>query len=111
MSALNASPDPTPITQKKGSRFLKSKFAAEEATKEYFPDAVIFRPATMFGEETYWYEFWGSPAYKRIRVTTYLWNRGKGTYKMWVDIHDVARGVAIAACDDNIKDVTIDCIG
>lgn len=111
MSALNASPNPTPVVLKKGSRFLKSKFESEEVVKEHFPDAVIFRPAMMFGEQSQWFFLFHSARYKRIRYVTYLWNQGKGIFKMPVDTNDVTKGIATAVCDDKIKDVTIDCIG
>lgn len=36
---------------KGGSKFLKSKWEGEEAVREEFPDAIIFRPSDIFGQE------------------------------------------------------------
>lgn len=51
VSALNCSENPTPFVLKKGSQWLKSKFLGEQAVKEEFPDATIFRPADVYGQE------------------------------------------------------------
>lgn len=50
-SALNATPNPEPIILKKGSQFLASKYRGEEAVLEEFPQATIFRPADVYGQE------------------------------------------------------------
>ena len=50
-SSLNASDSPQPIYMKTGSAFLRSKAAGEDAVREEFPDAVVFRPADMYGPE------------------------------------------------------------
>jgi NADH dehydrogenase (ubiquinone) 1 alpha subcomplex subunit 9 len=49
MSALNASENPQKIYLKNGSQFLISKARGEEAVREEFPDAIIFRPSDIFG--------------------------------------------------------------
>lgn len=51
VSALNCSEHPTPIVQRGGSKFLKSKFEGEQAVLKEFPEATIFRPADVYGQE------------------------------------------------------------
>lgn len=50
-SALNANPHPEPIFLKNGSGFLSSKYHGEAAVLEEFPEATIFRPADIYGQE------------------------------------------------------------
>lgn len=50
VSALNATANPTPFILPNGSRLLKSKMAGEAAVRQEFPEAVIFRPADMWGQ-------------------------------------------------------------
>lgn len=50
-SALNASENPPTSVLPKGSQFLVSKYRGEEAVLEEFPEATIFRPADIYGQE------------------------------------------------------------
>jgi hypothetical protein len=40
-----------PIILKAGSKFLQSKYYGELAVKEEFPEAIIFRPSVIYGQE------------------------------------------------------------
>lgn len=51
VSALNACENPKPHLFKGGSQFLKSKYLSELAVLEEFPNAVIFRPSDIYGQE------------------------------------------------------------
>lgn len=51
VSALNAAEHPEPVIVKGGSKFLASKWAGERAVLEEFPEATIFRPADVYGQE------------------------------------------------------------
>lgn len=50
-SALNAAEFPEPIILPNGSGFLASKYRGEQAVLEEFPEATIFRPADIYGQE------------------------------------------------------------
>lgn len=50
-SALNAAEFPEPLILPKGSGFLASKYRGEQAVLEEFPEATIFRPADIYGQE------------------------------------------------------------
>lgn len=50
-STLNASPDRKPIILKKPSKYYSSKYYGEEAVRNEFPNATIFRPADIYGQE------------------------------------------------------------
>lgn len=50
-SALNATEYPEPLILPKGSGFLASKYWGEKAVLEEFPEATIFRPADIYGQE------------------------------------------------------------
>lgn len=51
VSALNACENPKPHIYKQGSQFLRSKYLSELAVREEFPNAVIFRPSDIYGQE------------------------------------------------------------
>jgi hypothetical protein len=40
-----------PLILPKGSKFLASKWRGEQAVRNEFPDAIIFRPADIYGQE------------------------------------------------------------
>ncbi|KAK2142263.1 hypothetical protein LSH36_979g02057 [Paralvinella palmiformis] len=48
-SHLNAQPNPPEILLKGGSRYLKTKYQSEQAVRNEFPDAIIFKPSDVYG--------------------------------------------------------------
>lgn len=51
VSALNAAEHPEPHVLPQGSKFLRSKWLGEQAVREEFPEAIIFRPSDVYGQE------------------------------------------------------------
>lgn len=95
VSALNATPDPKPLIYSDGSKFLASKYHSENAVRDEFPDAIIFRPSDIFGSEdrflTYYAHFW-----RRALRLIPLWHNGEKTIKQPVYSSDVAQGIVNA---------------
>ncbi|XP_074602799.1 NADH:ubiquinone oxidoreductase subunit 39 isoform X2 [Brevipalpus obovatus] len=111
VSCLNASANPEPVILRKGSRYLKAKYAGEQAVRDVYPDATIFRPARMFGAyDRYFMMIWNR--FNRINYDWMLWNMGRGIYKMPVYQDNVAEGIMKVLLNDKMQGgLTIDCIG
>ncbi|CAF0967108.1 unnamed protein product [Adineta steineri] len=98
-SALNASPNPPAIIFRKPSKFLTSKYAGELAVREEFPDATIFRPSAIFGNQysdgfiAYHFSRWVRPL-SYLRVPLYA--SGEKTVKAPVYVTDVSNAVYAA---------------
>ena len=110
ISALNCHPDPQPIITRKGSQFYKSKYYGELAVRQEFPTATIFRPSEIFGHYDRflnYYAHW----FRRSYLTTLLWKKGKGVFKMPVYASDLAEGIINAMFDDNAVGQTYDAVG
>jgi len=97
-SHLNAQPNPPSFFKKGGSEFLKSKWEGEQAVLEEFPEAVIFRPADIYGPGDRFMNYYGNKWRKTFK-TLPLYARGTKTIKRPVYVGDVAKGV-VAALND-----------
>ncbi|RWS07188.1 hypothetical protein B4U79_09089, partial [Dinothrombium tinctorium] len=110
VSSLNCSENPPSHILKGGSRFLKSKYYGELAVREEFPDAIIFRPADIFGGIDRFFRYWQHWS-RRVYGRIHLWNKGKGVYKQPVYAGDVAQGIVNAIFDNDAPGKTYDCVG
>lgn len=111
VSAMNASPNPKEYFIPGGSQYLKTKGLAEQAVKEEFPDAVIVRPADMYGLGDKLLNYW-SYWYRRYlfsRVDVY--KRGLFTYKMPLFVSDFAAGIQRIVQDPTIVGQTVEFVG
>ncbi|XP_064635343.1 NADH dehydrogenase [ubiquinone] 1 alpha subcomplex subunit 9, mitochondrial-like [Lineus longissimus] len=110
MSALNASENPQKIYLKKGSQFLASKARGEDAVREEFPDAIVFRPSDIFGGYdkfvTYYAKWW-----RRSGNRIPMWRKGMETIKQPVFRGDVATGIVNAIQDPDAVGKTFDIVG
>lgn len=98
VSALNASPDPEPLVYEKGSEFLRSKYHGENAVREEFPDAIIFRPSDIYGQEDRFIRYYAH-VWRRVFRYMPLWHNGENTIKQPVFVSDVAQGIINAIKD------------
>lgn len=109
-SALNASPDPKPLVYSQGSGFLRSKYAGENAVRDEFPDATIFRPADIYGQEDRFLRYYAHVWRRFIRYIP-LWHNGKLTVKQPVAVSDVAQGVINAIRDPDAVGKVFQAVG
>ncbi|CAG9768084.1 unnamed protein product [Ceutorhynchus assimilis] len=98
MSSLNASQDPEKIFIEGGSRFLKTKALGELAVLEEFPNATIFRPADVYGQEDRFLRYY-MHNWRRTLQALPLWENGLKTEKQPVHVTDVAAGIVAAIKD------------
>lgn len=111
ISALNVSPNPTPVVLKNGSRFLKSKYYGELAVREEFPDAIIFRPADMLGERDDFLNHFTSLQRSRLTHKLPIWDYYDGVEKQPVFVKDVVSGIENAIMNDSANGKTFQAVG
>jgi len=103
VSAMNCDREHEGYAQKGGSRFLKSKKLGEELVREAFPEAIIIRPAEIFGHTNTNDRFiWYYLSYMRLgpAVMNYRYAlpyAGKGIFKQPIYAGDVAQAIVNAA--------------
>lgn len=77
------------------SKFYATKWEGENAVREEFPDAIIFRPSDMYGQSDRFLLYYAGNARRYVNVVP-LWKSGKGIYKAPVYVQDVAKAVVKA---------------
>ncbi|XP_055536106.1 NADH dehydrogenase [ubiquinone] 1 alpha subcomplex subunit 9, mitochondrial [Wyeomyia smithii] len=110
LSSMNVTPEPTPILLKEGSKFLKSKYYGEQAVREEFPDAIIFRPADIYGQEDRFLRYYAHVWRRQLRGMP-LWYNGERTLKQPVFCSDVAQGIVNAIKDPDTQGKTYQAVG
>ncbi|CAG9859884.1 unnamed protein product [Phyllotreta striolata] len=98
-SSMNASDNPNRSgILPNGSKFLESKGLGEQAVLEEFPEATIFRPSDVYGQEDRFVRYYAH-AWRRQATFVPLWYKGERTQKQPVHVSDVATGVMNAIKD------------
>ncbi|CAG0914982.1 unnamed protein product [Notodromas monacha] len=109
-SALNASENPPSTVIKGGSKFLKTKWLGEQAVREEYPEAIIFRPADVWGQEDRFMRY--HAMWWRRQSSFYpLWKKGDHVIKQPVYVGDVAGGVVNAIFERNAEGKTYEIVG
>ncbi|XP_037086953.1 NADH dehydrogenase [ubiquinone] 1 alpha subcomplex subunit 9, mitochondrial-like [Pollicipes pollicipes] len=109
-SALNAAENPEGHVLKGGSQFLRSKWHGEMAVREEFPDAIVFRPADMFGQEDRFTRYFTSLTRHQGKWMP-LYGKGEHTIKQPVFVGDVALGVVKALASPDAVGQTYEAVG
>lgn len=107
---MNASPNPEPLVYKDGSNFLKSKYHSELAVREEFPDAIIFRPSDIYGQEDRFLRYYSHIWRRQFRGMP-LWYNGERTVKQPVFCSDVAQGIVNAIKDPDAVGKVFQAVG
>jgi len=110
LSALNAAEAPEGHVLKGGSAFLKSKWRGEMAVREEFPEATVFRPSDMFGQEDRFTRYFISMTRHQGKWMP-LYRKGEHTIKQPVFVGDVARGVIRSIAQSDAIGQTYEAVG
>ena len=110
VSALNASQDPEPLVYEKGSKFLQSKYQGELAVRDEFPDAIIFRPSDIYGQEDRFLRYYAHVWRHMFRFMP-LWHNGEKTVKQPVYCSDVAQAIVNAIKDPDAYGQVFQAVG
>lgn len=110
VSSLNACEKPQEYLLKGGSKFLASKYAGEKAVREEFPDAIIFRPSDMYGQEDRFLRYYASLWRHNLKWMP-LYKKGEHTERQPVYAGDVAAGIVAAIKDRSAKGQVYQAVG
>ncbi|KAL3265235.1 hypothetical protein HHI36_009449 [Cryptolaemus montrouzieri] len=110
VSSLNSSEHPEGHVLPKGSGFLKSKYFGEKAVLEEFPEATIFRPSDLYGQEDRFLRYYISE-WRRVTQFMPLWKKGESTIKQPCYVADFAAGIVAAIKDPDTKGKIYQAIG
>lgn len=110
VSALNASPNPQPILLENGSQFLRSKYYGEKAVREEFPEAIVFRPSDIVGQEDRFCRYYAHLWRRQVRGLP-MWAKGEKTIKQPVYCSDVAQAIINAIKDPDAPGKTFQAVG
>lgn len=111
LSAMNASPNPTPVCLKKGSEFLRTKYLGELAVLEEFPDATIMRPADVLGERDDFLNHFTTLQRMRYTYNLPIWDYYMNVVKQPIYVKDLVSGIEKAIFDDSACGKTYQAVG
>jgi len=111
LSAMNASPNPTPVILKNGSQFLKSKYYGEQAVLEEFPDAVIIRPADLVGDGDNFLRHFTAAYRSRFSRKLAIWDYYDGVEKQPILVEDLVSGIEQAILNDSARGKIFQAVG
>ncbi|BES90045.1 NmrA-like family [Nesidiocoris tenuis] len=101
---------PEPFMLPKGSKWLASKWAGENAVREEFPEAVIIRPSDIYGQEDRFLRYYCNN-FRRTFDMIPLYKKGEFTEKQPVYAGDVAAGIVAACRDRTVRGEIIQAVG
>ncbi|XP_050722577.1 NADH dehydrogenase [ubiquinone] 1 alpha subcomplex subunit 9, mitochondrial-like [Eriocheir sinensis] len=110
VSALNSDREHEGYFLKGGSKFLKTKGLGEQAVRDAFPEATIFRPSDVYGQEDRFLRYY-SGIWRHQGKLLPLPKGGKDIWKQPVFVSDVAQGIVTAIRDPETAGKTYEAVG
>jgi len=110
ISSMNVAEFPEPLILKEGSATLSARWRGEQAVREEFPEAVIFRPADMYGNADRFLRYYASFWRSQLKGMP-LWKKGEATIKQPVFVSDVAQAILNAARELDTDGKTYQALG
>ncbi|XP_075234464.1 NADH:ubiquinone oxidoreductase subunit 39 [Lycorma delicatula] len=111
ISDLNAAQNPKPHLLPKGSRYLATKWEGEQAVREVFPEAIIFKPSFMCGENDKFLKIYTSIMRHTAGSGLAMYKKGEHTIKQPVFVSDVAAAIVQTIRDKDCVGKTIQAVG
>ncbi|XP_060932203.1 NADH dehydrogenase [ubiquinone] 1 alpha subcomplex subunit 9, mitochondrial [Limanda limanda] len=91
------------------SKYLRNKAVGENAVRDEFPDAIIMKPAEIFGREDRFFNYYANMRWFGNAVP--LMGMGKKTVKQPVHVVDVAKAIINAVRDPDADGKTFQLVG
>ncbi|XP_054261131.1 NADH dehydrogenase [ubiquinone] 1 alpha subcomplex subunit 9, mitochondrial [Macrosteles quadrilineatus] len=110
VSHLNAAEKPEVAWVKGGSKYLQTKWEGEQAVKQMFPEAIIFKPSDIYGSEDRFLRTFAHTWRHQYHFMP-LWKKGEHTIKQPVFVSDVAAGIVAAVKEREANGQTYLAIG
>ncbi|KAK7077890.1 39kDa subunit of ndufa9, NADH:ubiquinone oxidoreductase [Halocaridina rubra] len=95
---------------KGGSKYLKTKGLGEQAVRDAFPEAIIFRPSDVYGQEDRFLRYYSGLWRHQMRWMP-LPKAGKDIWKQPLSVHDMAHGISNAMKDSEAVGKTYEAVG
>ncbi|KAG0719216.1 NADH dehydrogenase [ubiquinone] 1 alpha subcomplex subunit 9, mitochondrial [Chionoecetes opilio] len=110
VSALNSDREHEGYILKGGSNFLRTKGLGEQAVRDAFPEATIFRPSDVYGQEDRFLRYYAG-LWRHQGKGLPLPKAGKDIWKQPVFVSDLAQGIIAATRDPDTAGKTYEAVG
>ncbi|XP_042208512.1 NADH dehydrogenase [ubiquinone] 1 alpha subcomplex subunit 9, mitochondrial-like [Homarus americanus] len=110
LSALNSNVEHEGFLMKGGSKFLKTKGLGEQAVLDAFPEATVFRPSDVYGQEDRFLRYYAGLWRHQGRIMP-LPKAGKDVWKQPVYVGDIAQGIINAVNDPETAGKIYEAVG
>jgi len=111
ISSINAKETPDKCFLPGGSRFLRTKFLGEQAVRAEFPEAIIFRPADVYGPGDAYLNYYLSKFRQNGNKGVPLFAKGELTVKQPLHLSDMTSGIMASLHNPEAEGTTYEALG